>query len=266
MLLGMARRGVNLILKPLGHQVVPLPVPNSPTEVPYSPPFYQLSRTCQIRGLAYLYEKFHGHKKDGVFVEVGAFDGESYSNTSCLADLGWHGHYIEPIPDFYARCVARHSKNNDTHIHNIGIGSHEGEIELHLGGPMTTANDEHFETFKKLEWTKAEFLTSTVVKAKQCTLDAFLDNNGIRPDFDLLVIDVEGHEPAVFSGFDLAKWKPTMLIAEISDTKIDLPHFHEQYARLNELICSHGYYVVYKDQINTVFVTHKHYRTTYSLD
>jgi hypothetical protein len=56
--------------------------------------FYTLSATCQIQNLSWIYEMFFAHKKDGTFVEVGAFDGDYASNTSCLADMGWRGHYI----------------------------------------------------------------------------------------------------------------------------------------------------------------------------
>ena len=40
----------------------------------------------------------------GTFVEVGAFDGWSYSHTVCLAQLGWRGLYIEPVPEHAALC------------------------------------------------------------------------------------------------------------------------------------------------------------------
>lgn len=266
MILRMARIFVNLILKPLGQQVIPLPSQQPSADSLEAPPFYQPSKTCQIPCIAYLYENFFGRRYDGIFVEVGAFDGESYSNTSCLADVGWYGQYIEPIPEFHAKCVARHSSNKNTCVHNIAIGSEKGEIELHVGGPMTTANEDHLETYKTLDWAKSEFLESTTVMARQCTLNTFLEKNGLLPNFDLLVVDVEGYEPAVFSGFDLDKWRPTMIIAEIGEIKSDLPHFHQQYARLNELICYHDYYVVYKDPINTVFVSRDHYRKIYKLD
>jgi len=52
---------------------------------------YTLSLTCQIPELDKIYSKYFGKDTNRVFVEVGAFDGESVSNTSCLADAGWKG-------------------------------------------------------------------------------------------------------------------------------------------------------------------------------
>ena len=53
---------------------------------------YTLSLTCQIPDLDKIYTKYFGEDTDRIFVEVGAFDGESVSNTSCLADAGWKGY------------------------------------------------------------------------------------------------------------------------------------------------------------------------------
>lgn len=266
-LLSKAKQIANYILAPFGQQITSLALSKTVEKISIGlPPFYISSKTCQIRGLTYLYEKFFGCRHEGLFVEVGAFDGESYSNTSCLADAGWQGHYIEPIPEFYASCQKRHARNPHVKVYNIAIGNCEEEIVLHVGGPMTTANLEHLNTFKTLDWAKDEFTINRSVKAQQITLDAFLEKNSMPKGFDLLVVDVEGHESAVFAGFNLPRWRPNMLIVELGDTKSDLAHAHMQYASLQELIVAQDYCVIYKDPINTVFVTRELYRKIHNLD
>jgi FkbM family methyltransferase len=266
MLLKLLKIAANSILRPLGQEIGPVPPPQGKHSDPGPQPFYRVSKTCQIRGMGYLYEKFFGNRKNGVFVEVGAFDGESYSNTSCLADAGWHGHYIEPIPEYHAKCAERHAGNRNTKVHNLGIGDREGVMHLNLGGPMTTANPEHLEAYLGLDWAKGDFNGTRLVKARQMTLDGFLKEQSIHPGFEVLVIDVEGYEPAVFAGLSLDKWRPIMLIVELGDTKSDLPHFQGQYAALYKMICANGYYVVYKDAINSVFVDARHYSRTFALE
>src|SRR5258706_14970608 len=59
--------------------------------------FHRRPNLCQIPILEGLYEQLFGQRADGCFVEVGAFDGETYGNTAGLADLGWTGLYIEPV-------------------------------------------------------------------------------------------------------------------------------------------------------------------------
>lgn len=47
-------------------------------------------------------EYFHG-KRNGVFVDVGAYDGVTFSNTLMLGrEGGWTGVCIEPLPDNFA--------------------------------------------------------------------------------------------------------------------------------------------------------------------
>jgi len=64
----------------------------------------KLSKSCQIPNLKKIYREIFGDCAFGTFVEVGAFDGESFSNTSGLADFGWRGLYIEPISEFAIQC------------------------------------------------------------------------------------------------------------------------------------------------------------------
>jgi hypothetical protein len=48
-----------------------------------------VSISCQIPDLRERYESLGLNPHTGYFLEVGAFDGESFSNTSFLADQGW---------------------------------------------------------------------------------------------------------------------------------------------------------------------------------
>jgi hypothetical protein len=40
-----------------------------------------MAPTCQISTLPHLFERFFGTRRRGMFVEIGAFGGYSYSNT-----------------------------------------------------------------------------------------------------------------------------------------------------------------------------------------
>lgn len=52
----------------------------------------------------------------GSFVDLGAFDGERYSNTAALADEGWWGICVEAAPDAAAACAQRYSGNADVRV------------------------------------------------------------------------------------------------------------------------------------------------------
>lgn len=196
--------------------------------------FYHPPPTCQIAVLDALYRQTFGSKRDGSFVEVGAFDGESYGNTSGLADLGWRGLYIEPIPENAERCRARHAGNPAVSIEQAAIGADERVIELAVSGPLTHAIDS----------ARPEDLE--IVPARQRRLDDVLRDYGVAQHFDLLVVDVEGYEAQVFAGFDLKFWRPLMMIVELTD--------EPDAQAVRHLILDIGYREFYRDFVNTIFV------------
>ena len=59
---------------------------------------------------------------------------KSYSNTSFLADQGWRGVYVEPIPRYFWRMKLRHAFNN-VKGENVGIGDASGNSEIKVMGP-----------------------------------------------------------------------------------------------------------------------------------
>jgi len=127
---------------------------------------YQYPSSCQIPHVHNLHDVLHfifGYKKTGLFVEVGAYDGESFSNTSGLADLGWNGHYLEPIPKFAKACASRHSWNAPrVKVHQVCAGEKDGDVvTLSTAGPFTSAVQDEIDslansklnsTLKSLGW------------------------------------------------------------------------------------------------------------------
>ena len=53
----------------------------------------------------------HRKQKRGFFIEAGALNGESYSNTIFMErELEWEGLLVEANPDSYAKVVSKHRK------------------------------------------------------------------------------------------------------------------------------------------------------------
>lgn len=120
---------------------------------------YPLANTCQIpffSNLSDLYKFVFGYRTTGIFVEIGAYDGESFSNTSGLADLGWTGHYVEPIPRFAKATSNRHKSNKNVTVHNICAGERDGDVvELSQAGPFTSAVADEIASVSGSELSKA---------------------------------------------------------------------------------------------------------------
>ena len=187
----------------------------------FSNSFFRLSQTCQIPRLGLIYEQYFRKITNGTFVEIGAFDGEYASNTSGLADIGWSGLYVEPVPEFYDKCLLRHAKNLNVKVVNTAVGEEEGTLTLSIGGPLTTADNAMIDNFKKIEWAKSSFRYEIKINTSLTTLHRLLVQAKIDCGFEVLVIDVEGFEWNVLKAFDINKWHPQMVIIELHDQNDD---------------------------------------------
>lgn len=223
---------------------------------------YNISKTCQISNLDQIYLKYFGYPSNGYFVEVGAYDGDTFSNTSCLADAGWSGIYIEPVENYYKKCKERHEKNNVKILQYL-IGSIEtnktlyvgNEDVIYWGGAITTSNEKHLEIYKNIPNFQGINFTETIVP--QIRLDTILLENNISPNFDLLVVDVEGSEYDVYESFDLNFWKPKMMIVEIEENHDSFKnHFEylEKCAIMRQKFLNIGYVEIHRDATNTIFL------------
>ena len=215
--------------------------------------YYPQQPTCQIPNLYYLLSKYFGCRDDGFYVEVGAYDGLFASNTWGLAQRGWHGLLIEPIPPLADKCRRNYARFERIQVLQVAAGDCQKAIPLHLAGTLTTANSGVYKEYANVEWARRE-LTTGLISVECRTLDQILTEQQIPRGFDLLVVDVEGFEAEVFAGFDLSTWMPKMLIVELLDTHPDLTSTQDSDARLSRTLSAAGYVICFKDWINTVLV------------
>jgi FkbM family methyltransferase len=222
--------------------------------------FYQPSATCQIPRLGELYEAVLGQRRDGCFVEVGAFDGDMYSNTSFLADLGWRGIFVEPVPRWAEVCRWRHRANPRVSVLQCAIGAVPERRSIHAAHSFSSFHrasiDRSKAMFRGLPADEIlvpfeQVFTDELVPVDVVRLEAVLVQQRILPGFDVLVVDVEGDEAAVFDSFNVAVWRPTLLIVELTDRH---PRYAEPWqAELRAKILAAGYAHLYVDAVNTVF-------------
>jgi FkbM family methyltransferase len=214
---------------------------------------YNISTSCQIPPLGNIYKKYFGETL-GTFVEIGAYDGESFSNTSCLADSRWSGVYVEPVYDFYIKCKERH-KNNNIQVLNFAVGQEEKEIDLFVGEAITTTLAAQVARYSEIDWSRHVVFSNS--KCKQITLESILRQSNIPIGFELLVIDVEGAEDAVVRSFDIDVWRPKMMIVELEDGHPSFANYKDHvdnHRCTRQYILNAGYSEVYRDTINTVFI------------
>jgi FkbM family methyltransferase len=163
----------------------------------------------------------------GFFVELGANDGISQSNTKHLEMFhGWRGVLIEPYPGNY-RKLSR-TRSSSSHFVNAACVSFEfpkDEMELAYSNLMTTPMEGssdvadrklHAESGKK--WLRGRETVKTFL-AKARTLTSILIEAKAPPVIDLLSLDVEGGEIEVLKGVDHATYRFKWILVESRDEK-----------------------------------------------
>src|ERR1700749_2898875 len=75
---------------------------------------------------SYLYEAYFKHVPRGTFVDIGAHDGITGSNTFLFESLGWEGICFEPIPEVYQQLCL----NRKCILKNIALSDTTGTAEF----------------------------------------------------------------------------------------------------------------------------------------
>ncbi len=216
--------------------------------------YYRPESSCQIGELADLYTIFLGERDKGLVVEVGAYDGISWSNSSCLIERGWNAILIEPVPQYAQLCKQRYKDNSKVVIEESAIGETEGYVNINVAQALSTTSSKMLDSYQHLEWSKNHVGHYSSVMVKRKTLDTLLEERNVSK-LDVLIVDVEGAESEVFSGFSIQRWKPSIMIVELGQTHPDLHAHCESDTLIQRNIANAGYQVIYKDKINTVFAT-----------
>ena len=197
-----------------------------------------LKRKVQHKKISYSYNAvdliidyiFKG-KSDGLYLDIGAQHPISNNNTYLLFKRGWSGINIDlDKKNIDLFDIAR---PNDFNL-NYAVSSSEGEASLffyHDKSPINTLN-ENVSKFQKANIKKK-------IPIKTFSLNKILESINLKKPIDYMNIDVEGHEDMVLEGFDLNKYKPTVLSIEYLDLKMKKLEFRNN--DINNLMESNLY-------------------------
>lgn len=104
------------------------------------------------------FDYFQNTTDDGVYLELGALNGQLYSNTKFFEEtLGWGGVLIEPSTAFATLRKGRSGGKRDNALFNVAVCKEAGEVEFADGGQFTGAQS----------WVSS--IPGTVVSPGSCT-------------------------------------------------------------------------------------------------
>lgn len=161
-------------------------------------------------------------RQGGFFVEAGAYDGFTQSNTYWLERFrGWRGLLVEPVPELAQRAkVVRPAAT----VVQCALGDEEraGQmLRMEFGGLMSVVAGA-----READWTaigtRDGWGEPYSFDAEARTLSSILDQIG-APEVDLLSLDVEGFEAPALRGLDLVRHAPRYILVEIHNRENDLP-------------------------------------------
>lgn len=171
-------------------------------------------------------------KRGGTFIEVGANDGVSQSNTWFLENYrGWSGLLIEPMPDLAAMA----KKFRRAPVANVALGPAEMEgktIELVPSDLVTRVAPDSGNDARRV---------TVPVRA----LSSLLDEHGLGP-VDLFSLDVEGYEVEVLRGLDLVRHAPDFILVETAKPQ-EIASLLDRKYELREQLSYHDYLFVRRD-------------------
>jgi FkbM family methyltransferase len=159
----------------------------------------------------------------GFFVEAGANDGYTQSNTYWLSRFrGWRGILVEPMGLYHGECRAARPESTVVRAALVPFGHREPTVRMTFGDLNSSVSGAHGDAAADREWVGPGLVLGWYdgfeeeVPAR--TLSSILDEYD-APEIDLLSLDVEGYEPSVLRGLDLDRHAPRWLLVEMHDVE-----------------------------------------------
>jgi len=150
---------------------------------------------------------FAGRKR-GFYLDVGAHHPWRYSNTALLYSHGWEGVVVDP--NLSARKWFRMLRPRDRFL-GCAAGAEKGEASYARFAEAALNTIERGMVERRGNW---GYVPRDHVTVPIRTLDDILEEHSEGRRLDLVSMDVEGHEEAVFEGFDLGRWRPEVVCVE----------------------------------------------------
>lgn len=140
----------------------------------------------------------HGIESAGTFLDIGANDGRTFSNTYALSLAGWSGLCVDASPVAFDALKATHGMNQSIQLIHAAITTKDGPVEFHessdtLVSSLDASHREQWASYG-FDWTK---------KSVDGITFATMMNRSRFKTFDFISIDAEGHDIEILSQMDL---------------------------------------------------------------
>lgn len=155
--------------------------------------------------------------KIGTLLDIGANDGQTFSNSYDLIAKGWNGYLVEPSLA-YSKLEALYQNNPHVETIECAIGSESGLINFHEGSDSLLSG-----------FNLGNAATYSARQVVCWSFDAFIFINNIHK-LDFITIDCEGADLDILKQIDLAKFGVKCLCVEHNNRDGEIIDYCKQYA------------------------------------
>jgi hypothetical protein len=154
----------------------------------------------------YILRDYLKDRRDGVFVDIGAYHAKEGSNTYRLErDFGWTGLAIDANPVYASEYPAARPKTVFVNAFVGGEDTGTGTLYVSDGNDGVASGDRRFTE----QWGQI----SRTVRSPKRTLDSLLRQHHLGK-IDYLSMDIELGEPLALRGFDIDRYHPALVSVE----------------------------------------------------
>jgi len=182
--------------------------------------------------------------KTGFFIESGAADGETNSNTLHFERKGWTGLLVEPHPGTFK---VLQSKNRKAYLYNGALSITEDIATMYLSpedcagyegdGECSTTTDVHQENS---------------IKVQMAPLADLLAETG-HSTVDFWSLDVEGAESQILKSFPFQKIEVGLMLIEMNKSE-------DNNKRIEDVMFGHGFQECGATQFDRIYVNPAYYK------
>lgn len=210
----------------------------------YAPSFSSAGEDMILRHL------IGSDKRDGFYVDIGAYHPTLFSNTYFFYLNGWRGINIEARPG--SRKLFEKLRPGDINL-EVGISRERGEMTYYMVGEDSTMNSfsrDFLEQIGMLAEVKRQI--SVPVLPLAAVLEQYLPEG---QSIDFMNVDVEGHDLKVLESNDWERFRPKIVVVEdeqLDSEKSEIVRLMKGY---NYEVCAQN--VIILGKINEYFLIDK---------
>jgi len=173
---------------------------------------------------------FTDDDRNGIFIELGAYDGLIQSNTAYFEyKKNWGGILIEPSRTQYELCKINRKNSIVLNYACVSNDYNEEYVCGDFNGSLMSSVDGKRNNMENL------------TKVKAITLEKILDENLNGRKINFLSLDTEGYELPILKGLNLEKYRPKYFLIEVYNFDFEnIKNFME--AQSYNLICNFSNY------------------------